>query len=189
MPCQAANREPQNTPFVIHARLGQPMTKCLLPLAHGIFQLRGGAACGGTALAPHRAGRMQVENRQTWVGAFRLTGREEATAVGERQQVADLGLRPATFGDTCSQHLIEQVAAPGRKQPRTHVTLLGQRLAGGPVEGIMDVAPAVAETLGAEIVGHTVLLELCQAGIHSLVVSSKGCQAQGEAVGRMRATL
>ncbi|MNH02266.1 hypothetical protein D3C79_614990 [compost metagenome] len=132
---------------------------------------------------------MQVENRQARVGTFRLTRREETAAVGERQQVADLGSGPATVSDTRSQQLIEQVAAPGRKQPRTHVALFRQSLACGPIEGVMDVATPVPEALGAEIVGHTLLPELLQARIHRLVIGSQGGQAQGEPVGRMRAAL
>ena len=105
MPRQGADGEAQNAPLLAQPGLGQPRTQRRFAAGQRLFQRQAGPAGFRLARAPQRAGGMQIENRQTRVLALGLTGREEAAAVGERQQVAGLGTVPTAVGDPRSQQL------------------------------------------------------------------------------------
>ncbi|MNJ48782.1 hypothetical protein D3C77_439860 [compost metagenome] len=53
----------------------------------------------------------------------------------------------------------------------------------------MNVAAGVTEALTAEIVRHTLTAQQFQPRIQGCMVGDQACQAQGEAIGRMRTTL
>ncbi|MNE17202.1 hypothetical protein D3C80_1101760 [compost metagenome] len=189
MPRQPANGQSQNASFVTHARPGQPLAQSRMLLTDTLFELAGRTRGARLPFAPQRTGRVQVKNRQARIGTFGLARRKKAAAVGKRQQITDLGLLPAAIGDTLGQHLVEQIAAGAGKQPRTDVTLFWQRLAAGPVAGIVHIATAMTEALGAEIVRYALAADLLKSCIQGRTLSLKARQAQGKTVGRMRATL
>ncbi|MNO48398.1 hypothetical protein D3C76_387320 [compost metagenome] len=132
---------------------------------------------------------MQIENRQTRVAAFSFSGREKTAAVGEREQVADLGFLPGAIGHSCGEHLVEEKTARGREQARTNIALLRQRLARRPRTRINNIAAVVAETLGAEIIGDALLGYQLQTLLNRCFVAIELSQTQGETVGRMRTAL
>ncbi|MNJ27073.1 hypothetical protein D3C77_215690 [compost metagenome] len=53
----------------------------------------------------------------------------------------------------------------------------------------MNVAAGVTEALGAEIVRHALTTQQFKSRIQGRLVGDQACQAQGEAIGRMRAAL
>ncbi|MNI53676.1 hypothetical protein D3C73_1085250 [compost metagenome] len=132
---------------------------------------------------------MQIENRQARVAALGFACREKAAAVGERQQVTDLGTLPGAIGDAGGQHLIEQKTARRGEQTRAHVALLRQGLARGPGASIDDVAAVMAEALCAEIVRDAVFNDQLQAFFDSSLVASELGEAQSKAVGRVGTAL
>src|SRR5690606_41358868 len=102
---------------------------------------------------------MQIEDGQARVLAFGLPRREKAATVGEGQQIADLRLAPASIADTLCQGPVEQMAAPGREQPRAQVALYRQLLPLGIFACAMHVAALEAEALQAAVVGYTLRLD------------------------------
>ncbi|MCY1290293.1 hypothetical protein D9M68_330090 [compost metagenome] len=114
MPRQAADGEAQDAPFVRHSRFGEPVAQGRLGIGNALLQRLAEACRGRLARAPERAGGMQVELCQARIAAFLRSGGEEAAAIGEGQQVADLGLVPGAGGYPFGQHPVEQEAAAGR---------------------------------------------------------------------------
>ncbi len=126
---------------------------------------------------------MEVENGQSGVAAFINTSREKAAAVGERQQIAYLSLLPAAIGNTRRQHPIEQVAARGGQQPRTHCTLFRQRLTACVIARLAQIAALIAETLRTEIVGYALPGDGFKALIQRLLVTLQLGQPERETIG------
>ncbi len=183
MPRQTANGQSQNATFLAHTGIHQPIAQVGFTGGNGLFKLKGCTTGRRIALTPLWPGRVQVQDRQAWVAAFGLPRREKTAAVGKGEQIADLGTLPRSIGHTRRQHFVEQEAARRGEQTRTHVALLRQRPARGPLTGVHHVAAVVAKTLGAEIVGNAVLCNQLQPRVDGCGITGQLGQAQGETIG------
>src|SRR5262245_6677145 len=121
---------------------------------------------------------MQVERGQAWIVAVVPGGREKASAIGERQQVAFLRLRLVAVSNPLGEHAVEQVTAPCGEQSRTQVALFRQTAALGESACVEHIAAVMAEALGAEVVRHAVSSDALQALFEGFAVGLQRSQAQ-----------
>lgn len=172
-----------------HAGVDQPVAQIRFAGGDLLLQFMDCASGWRVTFAPLRTGRVQIENCQTRVAAFRFTCREKTAAVSKRQQIANQCGVPGAIGDACRQDLVEQKAARRRQQPRTHIALFRQSLARRPRPRIDNVAAVMAEALSAEIIGDALFGDQLQPLLNRVFVAIELSQAQGEAISRMRTTL
>lgn len=119
MPRQTANGQPQDSTLMFHARGHQPIAAGLVTVHHTLLQ--GMSRCRpATRLRPTAARWVQVENGQARITALGLPGREEATAVGEGQEIAHLGVLPTAVGNPRRQYLAEQNCGPWTAAASAH---------------------------------------------------------------------
>mgnify|MGYP006170692721 CR=1 FL=1 len=131
------------------------------------------------------------------LGIAGLRHEEAATAI-ELQHIARQAAAPAAIAHALGQHPVEQrrthrrqpdalaVVAPAALLAATRAPLTGPPLR-QQGQALVDIAPAVTEALGTEIIGHAAPTDIVKAGLDGGIIPLHIAQRDDEAVGGMRA--
>src|SRR5690349_18940074 len=162
---QLTDRKPQGAPLLSHPRSDAGGSGVRVTCRDERLELEHLSGARWIAIAPQRAGWMNLEARAPLRQNFiHCADREDAPSPIEICHITHLQTLPGAVGHPRGQQCIENHAACGRERKRA--LLRGEPL--GRAAELLQVAAVAAEALRAEVVGHSALFDRretrCEAG-------------------------